>query len=479
MRPSSYCISVNLCDRDSSLLFHGYSGAVDRVQRHVVDFLKDPERETNGNNGAVSEKTLSLLQKRGYLTCKSVEEEKAFVRELGERVHRFSRKHAPAGFLFVPTYSCNLRCPYCYEKNLRKRGPEWFGRVMDRDTADAAFAAMAALDTLPRKRKSLSFYGGEPFQEKTRDAVAYIFEKAREKGFTLFSAITNGVDLNHFLDLLGPDGKVNFLQITVDGPPEIHNKRRFLADGSPTFDRICGNIDKALETGVTISVRINVDRKNADGIARLKAYFASRGWDQRENFRAYCSPVHGSIDDCKGDVPTHFKGHMDMQRSIPFDESVRDATVEVRSITKSVSRSLLSHMRLKGLPRWKTGFCGSNLAMHLLDPHGDIYPCWETVGHLEHRIGRYGTGYVEIYKQEAEKWHDRSVVRIQGCRSCRYLFFCGGGCEAFALQKTGRLDRPNCNDFPEVFEKAARIAYEDFLEAGKSDDTCGECRKEG
>ena len=468
MRPSSYCIRVELEKTGTALLYHGYSGAVDVVQDHVADFLSDSKRDVSSSGNTLSPETVSLLAERGYLTEKSVRQEREFVRELGNRVHRFSRKHTPAGFLFVPTYSCNLRCPYCYEKSLRRNGQEWFERCMDRDTVDAAFEAVRELDANPVKQKTLSFYGGEPFQEGTRDAVQYIYEEALKKGFRAFSAITNGVDLHLFLDLLGRKDKVGFLQITLDGPPEVHNARRFLSGGHGTFHRICDNIDKALKTGVTVSVRINVDRGNAGGVAELREQFASRGWDGADNFQAYCSPVHGSLDDCKGEpAPSNrFKGHLDMQKTIAPDGACRDGTVEVHSIARSVSKSLLVHMKQQGLPRWKTSFCGSNLAMYLLDAHGDIYPCWETVGRREHRIGRYGPGFVRIERDEAEKWHGRSVTRIRQCVSCRYVFFCGGGCQAFALQKTGCSDRAHCNDFPEVFTRAARMAYAAFLRDG-------------
>ena len=37
------------------------------------------------------------------------------------------------------------------------------------------------------------------------------------------------------------------IQVTLDGPEEIHNKRRPLKGGQGTFDRIVAGIDAALE----------------------------------------------------------------------------------------------------------------------------------------------------------------------------------------------------------------------------------------
>jgi uncharacterized protein len=99
------------------------------------------------------------------------------------------------------------------------------------------------------------------------------------------------------------------------------------------------------------------------------------------------------------------------------------------------------------------------MAMYLFDPFGDIYPCWEVIGHPAHRIGIYGPGLLEFDTGALKQWHHRSVVQISACQSCPYLFFCGGGCEAFAYKTTGSLDQPHCFDFPRHFQKAALLAY--------------------
>ena len=105
MRPSNYTITVRLPEKEKFLLFHGYSGAVEVVEPCVAELLIDPVRRIKDDNGTVSVETFKLLEKRGYLTDKTPAEETAFVKELGERVHRFRLKHSTAGFLIA------LRCP--------------------------------------------------------------------------------------------------------------------------------------------------------------------------------------------------------------------------------------------------------------------------------------------------------------------------------------------------------------------------------
>ncbi len=467
MRPSSYIIVVPIPGRDSALLFHGYSGAVDRVSRRVAEILTDPGFTRAYAAGFLGLEALAQLTRRGYLTKKSPREEQAYVVELGRKAHRLMQRGSRPGFLLVPTYDCNLRCAYCYEKDLRERGGPWVERRMSRETAEAAFAAMERIAGVAGRARALTYYGGEPLQVKNLDLIHFLHERARASGFRRFSAVTNGFDLHHFRDLLGPRGGISFLQITLDGPRKTHDRRRVLPGGGGTFERIVRNIDLALRLGVRVSLRVNVDRRNADEVAGLEALFREQGWDRNPGFRAYCSPVHGERPG-KGRRDALFGSHLEMEKSIRSGPSLppgprRCGRLETDPLTGAIKNRILAHLsRREGLPHWRTAFCGANMAMYLFDPFGDIYPCWEVIGHPEHRIGVYGPGLLALRPEAQDRWHDRSVVRIPACRTCPYLFFCGGGCEAFAFRTADDFNSPHCAHFPEHFRRAALLAYEEW-----------------
>lgn len=470
VRPSSFNIVVPLPEGGEALLFHGYSGAVDLVRANVAELLGSRDNGFSAALKTLSSETVRQLRQRGYLTDKSPGEEQEYVLKLGKCVHRAARKHASPGTLLIPTYSCNLRCSYCYERSLRDKGSEWLETTMTPETAEAALQAVTRLGQDRRPSRALTLYGGEPFQSRNSRLVRLLYERAREHGFRRFSAITNAVELDALADLLGPGPKFSFLQITLDGPPEIHDRRRFRPDRQGSFRQIADNIHLALEKGVQVSVRVNVDRHNAEDLGALSDYFQSRGWPRNPRFRAYCSPVHGGA--CGRKNRFHFDSHLDMQNAVQASleqEGCREAhpAFEVASFTHAVRKRIARHLAQKnGLPLWKTAFCGSNVSMVLFDPFGDIYPCWEVIGHPEHRIGRYGPGFLDLDPGSVERWHARSVVEIPACRSCAYLFFCGGGCEAFAYQATGRFDESHCFDFPRHFQTAALLAYRDWASRG-------------
>jgi uncharacterized protein len=73
-------------------------------------------------------------------------------------------------------------------------------------------------------------------------------------------------------------------QISFDGPREHHDRKRVLAGGGPTFDRIWGNLLAAREVAraFAITIRLHVDRENQDAApAFLDQVHGAFGGDER------------------------------------------------------------------------------------------------------------------------------------------------------------------------------------------------------
>ena len=123
----------------------------------------------------------------------------------------------------------------------------------------------------------LTLYGGEPLLAENKEIVNYIVEEGVKRGYK-FNAITNGYELEHYLDLLSPT-KICKLQITIDGPKAIHDTRRIHYKDYGTFDKIIHNISMALKKNIKVSVRMNTDNHNVDkfskhSISRLDAHYS-------------------------------------------------------------------------------------------------------------------------------------------------------------------------------------------------------------
>jgi uncharacterized protein len=452
MRTSDYTIIVDLPANEGSLLVHGYTGAFDAVQPQVADYLR-ALRDGDANRPAVpdlSELTFATLRRRGYLTDLVPEQEQEHVIRLATLLQKKQQRRS-AGFLIIPTYNCNLRCVYCYEQLLRCNGRAWLETRMTPEIVDAAYAAMRELtaDAGNGRGKAISLYGGEPLLASNRELVEHIVARGRTEGY-LFSAITNGVDLDHFLPLLGPAG-IRQLQITLDGPPVMHDRRRVRADGAGSFEAIAANISAALPTGVVISLRMNVDRQNVAEIKALSQIIQERGWAQHKNFSAYSSPVHSRS---RNDLQV-----TDLLTAYRCDLPAHPELYQVMDPARLLQRQLAGTLFTRGFPPFKPSFCGSNTGMYLFDPFGDLYPCWDVVGRPEFRTGRFYPNGLQVDPDALRPWLARTIAEIPECRRCPYALFCGGGCTVQAYHANGRFATPMCHDFQEQFTLALPALY--------------------
>ena len=155
-----------------------------------------------------------------------------------------------------PTEACNFRCTYCYEDHAQGKMPR---------------KVVSALKQFLRNRLptlnalTVSWFGGEPLLAKDviLDISRFIQKEIEGRRDFIYagSATTNGYLLDsatlHDLFQVG----VTEFQISLDGPPEVHNKSRRRADGAGTFERIWSNLIMIRDSPLPVSVllRLHID----------------------------------------------------------------------------------------------------------------------------------------------------------------------------------------------------------------------------
>lgn len=303
MRASNYIVYVFVPNQDAYYLVHGYTGAVDRVMPCTVRFLFDHAsplptfctkderivRDSLRGRGfdEVRQSTLDMLVARGYLTERTVDEERLYVQRLAALLHEKAFRKLRPAFVIIPTYQCNLRCPYCYETSTRAglNRRDLLSSVMSRQTADDAFKCVDRLLSLrlpegqcladAKKGIEVGLYGGEPLTALTKSIVEYVVQKGTEQGMTFWTS-TNGVELDLFTTMLRP-GKIQWLQVTLDGPKDIHDHSRIGPCHRETYERILNNVELALKCGVTVSVRVHANWKSVGRVHEVIQDLESRG----------------------------------------------------------------------------------------------------------------------------------------------------------------------------------------------------------
>lgn len=507
MKTSNYVIYIRVPETDDYYLVHGYSGAIDKVSPSLVQYLldrvdpshtwhiKDIEIVRESLSGLEltepSDEAVGMLRSRGYLTEMSSAEERLYVERLAGFLHRKKLESTPPGFMFVPSYECNLRCPYCFETDTRVQLGKLkvLQNVMTPEMVDAAYKCMEIIDNqrfrdhperIPQCR-SITLYGGEPLALENLPVVEYICEKGAERGYH-FSAITNGVDLHDFLHLLGP-GKINFLQITLDGPKAIHNRKRIgPRHKGGTFDRIVKNIKLALETGVNISCRYHVDFNNVSCTKELADELKRERLHEHPNFKLYTYPIHMYH---KGqESPQHpMMAIHDMHRELSkiseaavaerqaraaaeyIEEDPTQAELLLEVPDDGIRAKLQSYLKGKLMGLLNSGIepCSATTGLYIFDPFWKIYTCWDSVGMLGHQTGTYSADG-PVLNSLNDEWLNRSPATIEDCKNCKYALLHFGGCASLPVACRGTLFAPACYDFQDSFIYVAQRFFRHGLE---------------
>ncbi len=516
MKASNYVIYTHIPETDEYYLVHGYSGAVDKVSPEVVRYLLDrvdpahtwhiKDQEIVGETlrgreiGEASPDSVEMLKKRGYLTNMSSGEERSYVSRLAGFLHTKKVSHVAPTFMLVPSYECNLRCPYCFEADTRVQLNKLkvLQNVMTEREVDAAFTCMdmlvadrfAGQETSPTTKQGITLYGGEPLMLETLPIVEYMVQKGLDRGYS-FSAITNAVDLHNYLHLLGPD-KIQFLQVTLDGPKEFHDRKRIgprHKDG--TFERILRNMKLALERGTRVSVRFHVDFNNVATTKVLTDELEREGFNQYKGFGIYTYPIHmfhqGFDSPVFPQMAIHHMHREIIKLSHSSARAIEQATPVPVAKAEQKPKALKIFLpddgiesklrvyiknKLAGLFNSNMEPCAATTGLYIFDAFGKIYSCWDSVGIAGHETGTYSSDGPVLNSYNLD-WLSRSPATINECKDCKYAMFHFGGCASLPIGCKGTIFAPACYDFQDNFLYVAQRLFRDGLPAATQKQATG------
>ncbi len=280
-------------------LFHSPTGI---AAQFTDDFIETPEFAQLRSQRAVEESDHEVVHTMRQYSI--LVEDQDYAQEearLEQALRQYIHNEESFELILLPTEKCNFRCPYCYEDfQLGRMSEEVVRRVKRLISREAARPG--------RKQLRISWFGGEPLVAK--DIVFDITEHAlntAEKHHLHFSAdmTTNGYYLTPAIFEKLVKRKVDNFQITVDGPPDIHNQTRILFNGRGTFDRIWNNLQYMHQSQARFSVlfRMNVHNGNYDAIKAWIPELAKTFLGEDARFRIHFHPVFAPDLRDKADSP--------------------------------------------------------------------------------------------------------------------------------------------------------------------------------
>lgn len=181
-------------------------------------------------------------------------------------------------YTILPTTDCNARCFYCFE----------MGRAhISMSDETALKTARYICDHCGGQEVLLRWFGGEPLYNSR--VIDLISDELKKSGVA-FSAkmVSNGY---LFDDALVSKAVQNWnlkqVQITLDGTEEIYNRcKAYIYKQGSAYQVVMANIQRLLDAGVRVLVRMNLDFHNISDLKELTEELGRR-FGKRRNLFVY------------------------------------------------------------------------------------------------------------------------------------------------------------------------------------------------
>ena len=353
---------------------------------------------TNGELDIFSEEEIGCLVQEGIVVDSELDE--IGILRYAYDIAKHDKDYME--FVIAPTLNCNFACPYCFEKS---RNNNMCQEVQNQ----VVYFYKRLVKHNAFKKVKIAWYGGEPLL--CFDVVKAVTERLIEinQKHNINAEIvmtTNGYLLDRNIVAGLEELGFKYIQITIDGPKHVHDTRRVLRSGKGTFETIINNIQLLRGSSVEISVRINIDKENAEYYKELSKYLYGLNMP---NLRCYpalveFTPNQESCRKCKCMTAKEFGDFANNEaREYYFDRG----GASLQNVTYN---------------------CGAeHFYSFVIDDLGYVYKCWNSVGYTDQAL--FHLSDVEAVNPIiASKYLARDPFSEVECRDCAYLPICGGGC---------------------------------------------------
>lgn len=415
MKESAY----NLCARDaagSCYLFNTRRGTAYAMSAYAYETYR--VAAAGGQASEEADRTRRELVDGGFLVDDDLDELAAI-----ETAHQRARESTEAlDLVLAPSMACNLDCFYCFEANR-------YAGLMSRDAQDHVVRLVHRYFDAGAKRLNVTWYGGEPLlarsviEQLSKRLMLLCKRLHREYAAEI---VTNATLLTRETAEWLAAWQVKRAQITLDGIPAQHDKRRVPKNRSPTFHRILEGI-AAAASRMQVTIRINVCRDTAPHLEKLLRILAARGMDLQAS--VYIAPLQIAG---KGKAPAD--GTSDVSS---FQTSkTRDRTLEVldtREFAELENRFyelLLKHgfSVSDRLPEPRCTTCVADKKHGwVIEANGDVQKCYWTAGVATEAVGRLTMDGI-MPSTAYRKWDEWTGSRNPDCLRCTMLPICLGRC---------------------------------------------------
>ena len=428
---SKHNIYSRITGSDNFFIVNLLSGSADILNPAEGKMVKDL---IDGKE--IAEEFRSNLEEQGYLVDEK-EEERLYRSKYLDFID--TRDEDEIQLFFVPNYSCNFACTYCYQDEYANTTRELTTEVID------AFFQYINHEFAGRK-KYLTVFGGEPLlnSPKQKRLVVYLLKLANESNLEV-CFVTNGYSLAEYADILKL-ANIREIQVTLDGIGSVHDTRRFLKGGGATFEKIVQGIDACLQARLPVNLRMVIDKENIHGLPEMAQFAIDKEWTKNEFFKTQLGRNY-ELHHCQVSSEKLFS-RISLYETIYQQVKQYPHILEFYKPAYSISKFLAEN---GSLPDPLFDACPACKTEWAFDYTGQIYSCTATVGKTDESLGSF---FPEVSRKDdmIAAWENRDVTAIAECFTCSMQLACGGGCGSVAKNRTGNVCSTDCRPVKELLE---------------------------
>ncbi len=407
MKPNKYKISnYNFLVEhiDKRAVYNLVTNEFNLVSEELYSFLKDCELKGESIESSHFDDELTLMLRKCGILVNYDENE---LQKLKYAYNKDKYDDKFISLVVYPTLNCNFDCHYCYEDNKKQS-------MSNKDIAIVSNYLQAL--TKEKEFIAIRWSGGEPllrWNDIYNCAKKTIESCDKNNCNYISSIITNGSLLTDKIIEQMVEVKISSIQITLDGPPEIHNIVRFYKNGEGSFNKILESIEVASKK-LKVILRLNVDKRNLPHMEELFSILASSKIN-KNNVRLFCKPVTCSV----AKTP---------EAPVFSNKEFYDVELTLLKLAEKFGLMYAFHWGIKAR---NTRCLYHSTNAFLLDPKLKLYKCPIYIGGDDDSkvIGVINNDGLKIQNYgEYYRTLDYSPFENEECVTCKVLPMCFGKC---------------------------------------------------
>lgn len=251
----------------------------------------------------------------------------------------------------------------------------------------------------------ITFIGGEPLLEM--DLMFEIAQRSIQifKNIDIsFDIVTNGTLLTEKNVRKLKQIPWGNIQVTLDGPKEIHDQFRMYKNGNGSYQKILNNLAICQKQKLPILINCNISKDNYLFAQNLMDDLKARGIEY--------PLIFSYIFECESDVQQY-------NSKKDFEE---DYWFIVHKIAIDNGRKFRPFYRLPYM------VCGCDRVNYFnIDPKGNIYKCISGMGNEKFYLANIEEYMSDVYKRKLADFIEHNNFN-ENCKKCQYEIICGGWC---------------------------------------------------